>query len=391
MPAAALAKAPASKRVVGGTTVTGSDPAPYPFMASLTLAGAPNDRDGHFCGGSLIAPDRVLTAGHCLDGFTPVGYSVLIGVDGNAVVRAGDNKFTGAIAHGGIPARGFAIHPKFRESFPFAKKKLANAIALDDVGIILLARPVTGIAPVKLSTGAADEKTGEAASLFGYGFTGPSFRSTPKALQTGAMTVISARTCAKAYPRAIIASEICGQDLKHHSPLIQACAGDSGGPVVVSTPAGPVQIGVTSWGPETMNGACGEKLLPDVYMRTAAFRAFIDQRKPVIEPFLKRRRDTSGGFGSAASKVVGTPRVGRTVTCKAPKLGGDRYKLSYAWSVPRSAGFVDIRGATKQTFKITSSFYRRQPEHGHRVACTATARNAGGHLSMFSGTVQLKR
>src|SRR4051812_30630504 len=143
------------------------------------------------CTGTLIAPDRVLTAGHCLDGFTPAGYSVLIGQDGNALVGEGDDKFKGAIAHGGIPARGFAIHPKFRETFPFAKKKLANAIALDDVGIILLAQPVPGIAPVKLSTGAADEKTGETASIFGYGFTGPGFRS-PKALQTGDMTVISA-------------------------------------------------------------------------------------------------------------------------------------------------------------------------------------------------------
>jgi hypothetical protein len=122
----------------------------------------------------------------------------------------------------------------------------------------------------------------------------------------------------------------CSEDLAHHTPLIQACAGDSGGPVVVSTPTGPVQIGVTSWGPETMNGACGEKFLPDVYMRVAAFTAFINQKKPVIEPFLKRPR--SRGFGSAASKVVGNPQVGRTVTCKVTaKLGGDPSKLSYSW------------------------------------------------------------
>jgi hypothetical protein len=199
------------------------------------------------------------------------------------------------------------------------------------------------------------------------------------------MPIISAADCAQAYPRAIQPSMGCQEDLAHHTPLIQACPGDSGGPVVVPTAAGPVQIGVTSWGSETMNGLCGEKFLPDVYMRVAAFTAFINQKKPVIEPFLKRHRST--GFGAASSKVVGTRHVGRIVKCVAPKLGGDPYKLSYTWQYSGTAGFIDIRGATKQTLKITRSLYRRLPKESRRVGCTATARNTGGSLDMFSGTL----
>ncbi len=152
-----------------------------------------------------------------------------------------------------------------------------------------------------------------------------------------------------------------------------------------------MQIGVTSWGPETMNGACGEKFLPDVYMRTAAFTAFINQKRPVIEPYLKRRRDTSGGLGSPSGvKIVGNPRAGHTLTCKAPKLGGDPYRLSYSWSVTRGVRIVELPRATKQTLEITRSLYRA-PKHDRNVSCRATARDAGGSLSMSSDYVRLKK
>ncbi len=91
------------------------------------------------------------------------------------------------------------------------------------------------------------------------------------------MTVISASKCAKAYPRTIIASELCGQDLKSkHAPLIQACGGDSGGPFIHQTAQGPVQIGITSWGPEAKDAKCGTRPLPGVYMRVSSFASFIN-------------------------------------------------------------------------------------------------------------------
>jgi hypothetical protein len=79
------------------------------------------------CTGTLIAPDRILTAGHCLSEFTPVGFSVIVGRDGNALVPFGRDRFQGAIAHGGIPALGFSVNPGFKESFPFAHKSSQNA------------------------------------------------------------------------------------------------------------------------------------------------------------------------------------------------------------------------------------------------------------------------
>jgi hypothetical protein len=137
-----------------------------------------------------------------------------------------------------------------------------------------------------------------------------------------------------------------------------------------------------------MNGACGEKFLPDVYMRTAAFKAFIESKKPVIEPFSSKH---GGTFGPSLSKIVGTAKIGNTVTCKVPKLGGDPYKLSYTWSVAKQSDIVAIPGKTKQTIKVTNAVYHFAIKESRRLFCTAIARNAGGSLTMFSGSVPLKK
>jgi hypothetical protein len=137
-----------------------------------------------------------------------------------------------------------------------------------------------------------------------------------------------------------------------------------------------------------MNGVCGQTFLPNVPMRTSSFASFINDAKPVIEPFTVSRA-ASGFAPGASARIVGTARVGRTVRCQAPKLAGDPSKLSYGWSVPQNTRIESIRGAHKQTLKITSALYRKAlpPK---LLFCTATARNAGGTLSLMSPSTRLK-
>jgi hypothetical protein len=328
------------------------------------------------CTGTLIAPDRVLTAGHCLEGFSPVGFSVLVGKDGNALIPPLTDRFAGAIANGGIPATGFAINPRFHESFPFAHRSPQNAIAQQDVGVIMLARPVTDIAPVALPASRAVEKPGKPATILGYGITNPRPTSSPRSLKAGAMTVISAAACKRAYPGAIIRSELCGQDLKtKRPPLTQACAGDSGGPFIRQTPQGPVQIGITSWGPEVKDAKCGRRHLPGVYMRTSSFASFIRAANPVIQPF------PAAGPADPASdpKTTGVGRVGQTLTCHAPVFGGSPARLSYQWIL----NFKTV--SRKPTLKVTKAMI------GHNMGCNVTARNASGHFQAFPGKVDRVR
>jgi secreted trypsin-like serine protease len=108
-----IAAAPA-RAVVGGQPV---DPATVPWFVSVGG-----------CGGTLVAADRLLTAGHC------VAHQSLSKTSGlNAVVVAGVARET----------TGFAMHPAWRH---------ANGPhnVLDDVAIVGLAQPVTDVAAVTL-------------------------------------------------------------------------------------------------------------------------------------------------------------------------------------------------------------------------------------------------
>jgi secreted trypsin-like serine protease len=362
----ALVAAPAGA-VSGGATLP-IEQAPY--VAWL----------GGRCTGTLISPTRILTAGHCLDGQSATDADVVVGLDGSQLTPKQEKAAR-------LEVRGYSVHPKFKLSFPFAHDNPEEAIAINDVGLILLKKPVTNIAPVRLAGpgDAALEAPGTAVTLIGYGIIAPNTQGGPPTgrapLQQGAVTVINSHDCSVAYPRAIQSSMICTHDLMQHAPLIQACAGDSGGPTIVSTPSGPVQIGVTSWGPEVMGGDCGVKPLPQVPMRVSAFASFINAKDPVIEPFAK------GSRGAGVPKIVGLPHIGHTVTCKPPKLGGDRFTLSYAWQLAKVGKIKTLSGAHKATLKITKALYRKSlPDR--RLFCSATATNAGGHWSGWSGSAR---
>jgi len=231
-------------RIINGDD---ADLGEFPHQVSLLEEGNAPGVDRHFCGGSIIGTDTILTAAHCVTSF--------IGATDFVRIGAGDIDLDQLTEH---EIAGVWIHPFYDD------------VTLDFDFAILKTRTHFFDPAIKLIDEAENQLlgVGDPATITGWGVNEDG--EIQQILQKAEVNVVSRINCnsADAYDGMVSGRMICLA-----SPGKDACQGDSGGPAIAKIPGSdePVLFGTTSWG-----FGCAEPEFPGVYGRVISVRDWID-------------------------------------------------------------------------------------------------------------------
>lgn len=287
-------------RIIGGSATTFSN---APWMVQLWYF---NDDDTvSFCGGTLVAPNKVLTAGHCAAGLNWIA---------NGIVVGGSSTFGGDETSIYSEVRRQWVHWAY------------NGQTVDnDIALLTLSTPMNyGTLPLASNTDTALYQAGQTGTVYGWGVTdsAPDSQSFPDELQHLDMPLNADSACKENLDGAVgdgafvtghmICAGIGGTD--DDSTGKTTCSGDSGGPLVV----GGRIVGIVSWGVGTDSQSCNVMGTYDVFTKVSAYGGYSQPRINDTDLSRDARADLLAKVSTGASYQYTSTGAGFTGRVSAP-------------------------------------------------------------------------
>ncbi len=279
--------ASAEPEIIGGTA---AQPGQYPYFTTVISSSQ------WICGAALVAPDMLITAGHCSDAFKK---GAVVGTTKRGV------KISGSVE---VKIVQQILYPGWTN------------FTHNDVMLMKISPPVTSITPVTINFNTSLPSVNESLEIIGFGATANNGPVSNVLMQASVYEVPSSK-CQQYYgTRNVVPSEmVC---VVNEAPLHQVCDGDSGGPLLGKGSSGEtVTFGVTSWG----STSCYQGY--SVYTRLSGYQSFITNticQNSASPPSYFGCNGSSGSGGTGGGSGGSTTGSGRGDTTGGSSEGSMR-------------------------------------------------------------------